>query len=87
MKIKANYVLRTVANEHIVVPIGNEAVNFNGVLSLNATGKWLWEQLQTEITLESLIERMVETYQVDEITAKKDILAFINKLKLKAMME
>jgi hypothetical protein len=34
MKIKNNYVLRTVANEHIVVPIGTEAVNFNGVLSL-----------------------------------------------------
>jgi hypothetical protein len=87
VKIKANYVLRTVAKEHIVVPIGSEAVNFNGVLSLNSTGKWLWEQLQTEVSLESLIASMVETYQVDELTAKTDILAFINKLKVKAIIE
>ncbi len=87
MKIKNNYVLRTVANEHIVVPIGTEAVNFNGVLSLNATGKWLWEQLQVETSLETLTSKMMKVYKVDQKTAENDILAFVNKLKQKAIIE
>lgn len=87
MKIKSGYVLRTVANEHIVVPIGNEAINFNGVLSLNETGKWLWEQMQSEVTLDSLVDKMVKTYQVDELTVKNDILEFVKKLETKSIIE
>ena len=87
MKIKKDYVLRTVANEYIVVPVNNEAINFNGVLSLNATGKWLWEQLSEEISFEELVRKMVQTYDVLETTAKTDILAFLKKLQDRRIME
>jgi sensor domain CHASE-containing protein len=86
MRIKKDYVLRTVANEYIVVPIGTEAVNFNGVMSLNETGKWLWEQLTEETTMEALVQKMVLRYKVDEVNARNDILEFIDKLNKKAVL-
>ena len=46
MKLKANYVLREVAGENIVIPVDSEAINFNGIMTLNETGKFLWNQLK-----------------------------------------
>jgi sensor domain CHASE-containing protein len=83
MKIKPGYVLRNVAGENIVVPIGGEAVNFNGVLTLNKSGKMLWESLSKGATLEELIAKIVSVYEVDEKTAKADVLAFLKKLQTK----
>ena len=45
MKIKNNYILRTVAGQHLVVPVGEEGVNFNCIITLNNSGKLLFEEL------------------------------------------
>ncbi|MDD3127448.1 MAG: PqqD family protein [Candidatus Izemoplasmatales bacterium] len=81
MKIKEGYVLRTVAGEHIVVPIGNEAVNFNGILTLNNSGKLLWEALIAGSDIKGLTTKLMEIFVVEETVAYHDVLAFISKLR------
>ena len=44
MKIRDTYILRSVAGENLVVAVGAN-VNFNSVMTLNETGKFLWEKL------------------------------------------
>ncbi len=81
MKIKENYMLRQVADTFVVVPIGAEVANFNGMINLNGVGAFLWRTLESETTFEELLITMMNEYEVDEATAKKDLSVFISQLE------
>lgn len=81
MKVKDNYILKTVAGQHIVVPIGSEAVKFHGMITLNETGRFLFENLKVDIALEALIQKLVDHYDVDLDIATKDVHQFIELLE------
>jgi hypothetical protein len=83
MKIKKTYVIRSVAGENIVVPTGQEGVNFNGILTLNNSGKLLFETLQKGATRNILIKTLLDHYDIDQPTAKKDVDTFIKELDSK----
>lgn len=80
MKIKNGYILRQVAGNSIVIAVGDEAVNFNGIITINTAGTFLWELLEKGATKEELLEAMLKEYDVDAETAKKDIDEFVEKL-------
>ncbi len=86
MKIKEGYVLRSIEDEHIVVPTGEEAVNFNGIVTLNDTGKLLFEQLRKGSDEDTLVKLLEDTYDVDEATARKDVRDFLQVLKDRDMI-
>lgn len=86
MKIRDNYILRSVAGENLVVPIG-ASVNFNSVITLNDTGKFLWENLTAEKEEAELVEALLGEYDVDRETAERDVAAFIEKLKENNILE
>ena len=46
MHISENYILREIMGEYIVVPTGEEAMKFQGLVTLNETGAFLWKELQ-----------------------------------------
>jgi hypothetical protein len=81
MKIKSNYVLREVGDQFVVVPTGIEAIKFNGIITLNKTGKRLFKQLQEEVSETNLIDYLQSVYDVDKTKASEDVLDFINILK------
>ena len=81
MKLKENYMLRQVADTFVVVPIGSEVENFNGMINLNGVGAFLWRLLETETTFEDLLKAMTEEYEVDEETARKDLTGFVQQLE------
>lgn len=81
MKTKKGFMLRSVANKHIVVAIGQASVDFNGLITLNETGAYLWEKLAKGCTYEELLSAMLNDYDVDEATAKAGIDAFLTKAK------
>ena len=80
MKIKEGFLLREVAGNTVVVPIGDEAVEFNGVITINETGKFIWELMQEGIEKEELLEKFMKEYSVSETDAKEDIKTFIQIL-------
>ena len=86
MKIADGFLLRTVAGKNIVVSVGAE-VNFNGMLTLNDTGVYLWNLLQNDTTKEDILTKMLEEYDVSEEIASKDIDAFIEKLRQANILE
>jgi reverse gyrase len=81
MKIKDDFVLRKVADSYVVVPVNSLTLDFNGVINLNGTGAFLFEQLQKGIEKEELVEKMLDEYDVTREKASADIDLFINKLK------
>ena len=81
MKRSADFLLRDVAGTLVIVPVGAAVSGFPGMITLNATAAYLWQLLETEQTVESLTEALLERYEVDEQKAKADVEAFIKKLQ------
>ena len=87
MKIKDSYVLRSVAGENLIVPVGGNNINFNSAMTLNETGAFLWQLLTADTTREALIAAMTKEYDIDADTAAKDIDIFITSLKEHSILE
>ena len=81
MKIKDGYILREVAGNSVVVAVGKAALDFNGLITLNSTGVFLWKMLVQGAAKEALLAAILGEYEIDEATAKTDIAEFIEKLK------
>lgn len=81
MKIAEGYMLKSIADTYVVVPIGSRSVDFTSIISVNETGAFIWKQLENETTPEQILKNMLAEYDVIEAEAKADIDAFIEKLK------
>ena len=81
MKLNKNYVLRPLADTWVVLPLGAEAINFNGMLTLNESGVLLWQALEKGGDLEALADALMAEYIVDRKDALADAEAFLEKLR------
>ena len=80
MKRNPDFLLRDVAGTFVVVPVGAATAAFTGMISLNGTGAFLWEQLEQEQTAQSLAEALTREYEVDMDQAVADVQRFLNRL-------
>lgn len=80
MKTKDNYLLKTVADSNIVIPLGGENVDFNTVITLNDTGAFLWKQLENDTDRDALVAALLGEYEVSKEKAETDVDAFLAKL-------
>ena len=81
MKRSANFLMREVAGSWVVVPVGQAAREFSGMMRLNSTGRFLWDLLEQEQTEGSLVAALLERYDVSEDVASKDVAAFLEQIR------
>ncbi len=86
MKIKEGFILKPVADSFIIVPVGNEFVDLNAMITVNDTGAFLWELLSEEVSKETLISKMKEEYDAPEDVIKNDVEAFLENLRKNGML-
>ncbi|MBR1569827.1 MAG: PqqD family protein [Bacteroidales bacterium] len=73
MRIKEGFVLRSLCGEFIVVGEGLSQVNFNKMLSLNASAAYLWESVSgKDFTVEDLAKLLTDKYEVTFAQALED---------------
>ena len=56
-------------------------------LKLNGTGVVLWRALLAVADETRLVKALLEEYDVDQATAKRDVAAFLTKLKRAGLLE
>lgn len=81
MKLKSTIILRKIAGETILVPVGEDAVRVNGLITVNEVGALICEQLKEERTVEALVAAVTAQFDVDAQTARADITSFIHTLE------
>lgn len=81
MKLKSTIILRKIAGETILVPVGEDAVRVNGLITVNEVGALICEQLKEERTMEALVAAVTAQFDVDAQTARADIASFIHTLE------
>ena len=79
MKIKDGYLLKEIAGNFVVVPVGN--VDFDGMISSNETGVFIWKKLENETTFDAILADFLNEYEIDEATAKSDLEAFLTTMR------
>ena len=80
MKIKNGFVVRSIAGESVVVALGEASKNFNGIIKLNDTGRFIWDKLSQGTEMEELVEAILSEYEIDRETAEADARVFVDTL-------
>ena len=81
MKLKSTIILRKIAGETILVPVGEDAVRVNGLITVNEVGALICEQLKEERTVDALVAAVTAQFDVDAQTARADIASFIHTVE------
>lgn len=81
IRIKEGFLLRNVAGQDVVMPVGEAAERFSGMIRLNALGAFLWKRLEQGTTEEALLADVLAEYEVEEARAKADIAAFLEGIR------
>lgn len=74
-------VYRVIAGEAILIPITRETQGAGRMLTLNETGAFVWERLDGKRRLEDILGEILEDYEVEEESARRDLLELISTLK------
>ncbi len=86
MKIKDGFVLREVAGDIVVIPSG-DTLDLNMMITLNETGRFLWELLEKGAEKEDLVQALTQEYDVTEEDAKAHIDVFVAKLNENGLLD
>lgn len=80
MKIKDGFMLRTVSGQTVVLPVSGD-LDLNMMIKLNDTGRFLWENLQKDTTMDELVGEVLKNYDIDEAAARNYIESFVKELE------
>lgn len=81
MEFKKEFILREIVGEAVLIPTGATAAQFNGLMSVNELGKFIWENYEKVSNEDELLKFVLDEYEVDEDVAKTDLNEFLNVLK------
>ena len=88
MRIKAQYKLREIAGETIVVNQGIANVNMTRIISLNKSARLLYESMSgKDFTAEDAAKVLVDSYGISEELALKDAQKWLESLKESGVIE
>ncbi len=81
MKLNGTFTLREIAGEILVIPVGQTALELNGMIVLNPVSKVIWDCLEQGTTLAGILAAVTEQFEVSEGEAEADITAFLEDLR------
>jgi hypothetical protein len=80
MKRNTNFILREIAGENILVATGEAAQIFNGMITLNDVASFIWSNIDECKTVDKLIASILDEFDIDDETAKRDVENFTTQL-------
>ena len=81
MKTSDEFIMREIAGEYVLVPIGKRALTFQGLVTMNEVGALIWEIMEKESDIDQIVSGILDEYEAQDQTARKDVLDFIGFLK------
>lgn len=87
MKLVEGFCIRKILDDTVIIPTGKAAHCLSGLISVNETGEFLFELLQEEQTMDSLLAALLEEFEVEPEVAKADVEAFVDVLVENELLE
>lgn len=86
MKLKKEFIMREIAGEYYLVPVGETVLSMNGLIALNEVAARIYQLLPEAKDENEIVEKLLQEYDVDRESLQKDVDAFIGKLKELSML-
>ena len=87
MKRKNDFIMQNVGGENLLVPIGAQVMDLNGLIILNDTAVCVWELLAQDRTSVELADAVAKRFDVDMVTASADLRAFLDEITRMGLLE
>jgi hypothetical protein len=86
MKTSELYIFRDIAGDSLLVPVGEATQKLNGMIHLDDTAAFIWNQIDKAKNLDEIVEKIQEEYEVDPETARQDVYGFCLELYRREMI-
>lgn len=87
MKLKDGFITYNTGDENLLVATGEAGKSFNGIVRNNETAAFIAELLKNEITEDEIVKRILEEYDADEKTVRKDVKKLLDIFNKEGFLE
>lgn len=87
MKIKSGFMLREIAGQWVIVPLGSRVVEFKSIMTLSESGAILWKLLEKGADEDEMVRALLAEYDADEALVRQDVHAFVESIVNKEICE
>ena len=82
MTIKKGFKLFSACGQNFLVPMGEGNIDYSKLISLNESSLLLWQRMEKgEFSIDDLVAILLEEYEIDDATARKDVETMIEQYK------
>lgn len=86
MRASEQFVLRIIADEHLLIPVGEAAIHVKGLIALSESGALIYNMLKDGCRKEDLVAAVTAEYDVSAAEAGKDVDAFLDRMRQMSML-
>jgi hypothetical protein len=72
-------IFRKIADEFILVPIRQKAVDLKCVYTLNETAAFIWQSLDSKQSLSQIKDKVSQEFEVDAVQAQADVSEIVSQ--------
>lgn len=80
MKIKGEFVIRELMGDTVLIPVGQTALEYNGMITMNPVCGHIWKGLAGGKSREEILASLLEHFEVAEAEAARDLDELLEKL-------
>lgn len=78
-RIRPDFILRKIAGEYAIVPVGSDNVFSNTVMAPNHTAVFLWKEFEHASTIQDAVIHALEKYDADEEIIRESTDKFVKE--------
>lgn len=87
MKLSGDFIIRNIADEYVIVPVGETAAKFHSLITANELGAFICTKLKEDKSEDEILKAILEDYDIDEDSARRDLSGFLQYLKNLNLLE
>lgn len=86
MRLAKGILITETEGDFVAVVTGEAAMRFNGLIHLNEASAYLAEVMQSDFTEESLVQKLMERYEVTKERACEDVEKLVEEFRKKGLI-
>ena len=87
MKKKESFIGRSIMDQHVLMPFGETAHRFSGMILTTETGAFIWEHIEEVSSAEEMAGQLPQEFEVSYEEALADVTALFDNFKKAGWIE
>lgn len=79
--------VREIGGKIVAIAVGERSQEFNGMINLNETGRFIWKCLEKDTTVDAVVDKIVNEYGISTLDATQAATIFIDELRKNELID